>query len=149
MIQLSAIATAVFGQWHPAGDLALPRIGMPAFDALAASVLRGQRAGGARAIDDRQRQLFAARGGHAQFQGSRAALAQPLMSHATARPRHAGTSFESQASQGADSGCESQASRTSRRYEPGSLPSRTGPQRLPTIERDLCAPLKTSTDHVA
>ena len=53
MIQLSAIATAVFGQWHPAGDLALPRIGMPAFDALAASVLRGQRAGGARAIDDR------------------------------------------------------------------------------------------------
>ena len=84
---------------------------MPAFDALAASVLRGQSAGGARAIDDRQRQLFAARGGHAQFQGSRAALAQPLMSHAKARPRHAGTSFESQASQGAGSGCESQASR--------------------------------------
>ena len=54
MIQLSAIATAVFGQWHPAGDLALPRIGMPAFDALAGSVLRCQQAGGARATEDRR-----------------------------------------------------------------------------------------------
>src|ERR1700746_2589382 len=35
----------------------------------------------------------------------------PLLSHATARPRHAGTSFESQAQQGAGSGSESQACR--------------------------------------
>src|SRR5580704_18892653 len=35
----------------------------------------------------------------------------PLLSHATARPRHAGTSFESQAPQGAGSGYESQACR--------------------------------------
>jgi hypothetical protein len=33
----------------------------------------------------------------------------PLLSHATARPRHAGTSFESQAQQRAGSGYESQA----------------------------------------
>src|SRR5580704_13295984 len=35
----------------------------------------------------------------------------PLLSHATARPRHAGTSFESQAQQRAGSGSESQACR--------------------------------------
>jgi len=44
----------------PTGDLARPRIGMPVFDALTASILRCQQAGGARATDDRQRQLFAA-----------------------------------------------------------------------------------------
>src|SRR5262249_19223085 len=41
------------------------------------------------------------------YTGARA----PLLSHATARPRHAGTSFESQAQQGAGSGYESQACR--------------------------------------
>ena len=57
----------------------------------------------------------------------------PLMSHATARPRQAGTSFESQATSAAGSGYESQPTGTSQRYDPGSLPSRPGPQRLPTI----------------
>jgi hypothetical protein len=43
------------------------------------------------------------------------------------------TSFESQATNAAGSGYESQPTGTSQRYDPGSLPSRPGPQRLPTI----------------
>src|SRR5262245_57990925 len=59
----------------------------------------------------------------------------PLLSHATARPRHAGTSFESQAQQGPAADMRARPTGTSQRYEPGSLPSRPGPQRLPTIGR--------------
>jgi hypothetical protein len=40
------------------------------------------------------------------------------MSHATARPRRAGTSFESQATNAAGSGYESQPTGTSQRYDP-------------------------------
>ena len=58
----------------------------------------------------------------------------PLLSHATARPRQAGTSFESQA-QRAGRRLKSQPTGTSRRYDPGSLPSRPGPRRLLTIRR--------------
>ena len=60
----------------------------------------------------------------------------PLLSHATARPRQAGTSFESQAQQRAGSGSESQTCRgplnvTSQAHcHPGQ-----GPQRLQTIGR--------------
>ena len=53
----------------------------------------------------------------------------PLLSHATARPRQAGTSFESQPQQGGRR-LESQATGTSQRYDPGSFPSRPGPHRL-------------------
>src|SRR6266576_6467911 len=59
----------------------------------------------------------------------------PLLSHATARPQHAGTSFESQAQKGRQAVVKSQHAGTSQRYEPGSLPSRPGPQRLLTIGR--------------
>jgi hypothetical protein len=50
----------------------------------------------------------------------------PLLSHATARPRQAGTSFESQATP-AGRRLESQPAGTSQRYEHGALPSRPGP----------------------
>jgi hypothetical protein len=44
---------------------------MPAFNALAASILRCQQAGDTRATDDRQRQLFAAlEPGKTQIMGS-------------------------------------------------------------------------------
>jgi hypothetical protein len=63
----------------------------------------------------------------------------PLMSHATARPRHAGTPSESQPPPAAGRRkSKAKPTRTSQHYEPGSLPSSPGPQRLPTIGRD-CA----------
>jgi hypothetical protein len=49
----------------------------------------------------------------------------PLLSHATARPRRAGTSFESQAQQ-TGRRIENQPTGTSQRYDPGSPPSRPG-----------------------
>ena len=55
-----ALATAVFGHWHSTRGPGPASIGMPAFDALADSILRGQQAEGSRATDDRQRQLFVA-----------------------------------------------------------------------------------------
>jgi hypothetical protein len=58
----------------------------------------------------------------------------PLLSHTTARSRQAGTSFESHATR-AGRRIESQPTGTSQRYEPGSLPSRPGSQRLLTIGR--------------
>src|SRR5439155_8547673 len=52
----------------------------------------------------------------------------PLLSHATARPRHAGTSFESQAQHGGPAAdIRARPAGTSQRNEPGSLPSRPGP----------------------
>jgi hypothetical protein len=56
------------------------------------------------------------------------ATATPLLSHATARPRHAGTSFESQGpARGPAADMRARPAGTSQRYEPGSLPSRPGP----------------------
>src|SRR5215470_1506033 len=76
----------------------------------------------------------------------------PLLSHTTARSRHAGTSFESQATR-AGRRLESQPTGTPQRYEPGSLPSRPGSQRLPTIGRLLAhrpvLPVVTNRDRAA
>src|SRR5215467_4187423 len=76
----------------------------------------------------------------------------PLLSHTTARSRQASTSFESQATR-AGRRLESQPTGTPQRYEPGSLPSRPGSQRLPTIGRIPARPgrlaLVTGSDPVA
>ena len=56
----------------------------------------------------------------------------PLLSHATARPRPAGTSFESQTQQGGRR-IESQTNRDLSTLRPDSLPSRPGPHRLPQV----------------
>ena len=59
-----------------------------------------------------------------------------LLSHTTARPRQAGTSFESQTPKpGRQAAQEPSPTGTPQRYGPGSLPSRPGPQRLRTIRR--------------
>jgi hypothetical protein len=56
----------------------------------------------------------------------------PLLSHATARPRPAGTSFVSQPSRAAG-GSRARPTGTSQRYDPDSLPSRPGPHHLPEV----------------
>ena len=56
----------------------------------------------------------------------------PLSSHATARPRQAGTSFESQATSGRQADREP-AHRDLSTLRPGSLPSRPGPHHLPQV----------------
>ena len=56
----------------------------------------------------------------------------PLLSHTTARPRPAGTSFESQPQQGGRRK-KSQANRDLSTLRPDSLPSRPGPHRLPQV----------------
>jgi hypothetical protein len=56
----------------------------------------------------------------------------PLLSHATARSRRAGTSFGSQPQQGRQADRES-ANRDLSTLRPGSLPSRPGPHRLPKV----------------
>jgi hypothetical protein len=51
----------------------------------------------------------------------------PLLSHATARPRQAGTSFGSQTQDRSAGGSGANPTGTSQRYGPGSLPSRPDP----------------------
>jgi len=66
----------------------------------------------------------------------------PLLNHATAKPRPAGTSFVSQPSRAAG-GSRARPTGTSQRYDPDSLPSRPGPHHLPEVSiRRLGAPAR-------
>ena len=74
----------------------------------------------------------------------------PLLSHATARPRQAGTSFGSQPQQGGRRK-KSQANRDLSTLRPDSLPSRPGPHRLPkvSIGRECAPSLEAKADYTA